>query len=319
MLLESRLFPPRYRNPERVARGGMGDVFRATDDVLGRTVAIKLLGERFSADADVRQRFEREALAASRLSAGPSTIKIFDVGESQGRPFIVMEYVAGGSLDDVLRRSGAQPLERALSWLDEAAAALDYAHAHGVVHRDVKPANLLLDPECKVHVADFGIASAAGLASVTQTGTVLGTLGYLAPEQAAGKRATPAVDRYALGVVAFELLTGERPYAAGESPTAETAALEAVPVPSISMRNPRLSPSLDPVFERALAYDPRARFPSCAALVEAIGAAEAGTSEMSLAEEKPSRLGFELIAAIVTVMAAFGGAGAAWLFQHMNV
>ena len=317
MLVESRLFPPRYRNPERLARGGMGDVFRATDDELGRTVAIKVLAERFSADADVGQRFTREALAAARLSGGPSTIKIFDVGEWQGRPFIVMEYLAGGSLADVLWRQGTQPLAPVLGWLAQAGAALDYAHAHGVVHRDVKPANILLDREGNVHVADFGIASAAGLASVTQTGTVLGTLGYLAPEQAAGKRATAAVDRYALGVVAFELLTGERPFAAGESPTAETAALGAVPVPSISTRNPSLSPSLDAVFDRALARDPKARFSSCAELVEAIGEAAArtvATAPTPVVRESPSR-SFELVAILVVVVAALAGAGAVWLLQ----
>ena len=232
-----------------------------------------------------------------------------------------MEYLAGGSLADVLLRKGAQPLAQVLGWLAEAGAALDYAHAHGVVHRDVKPANLLLDREGNVHVADFGIASAAGLASLTQTGTVLGTLGYLAPEQATGERATAAVDRYALGVVAFELLTGERPYAAGESPTAETAALGAAPVPSISARNPRLSPRLDTVFERALAYEPRARFSSCAGLVEAIGAAMARTVETAptgVADKRASRRGFELAAVLVAVVAALAGAAAVWLFQHMN-
>ena len=230
-----------------------------------------------------------------------------------------MEYLAGGSLADVLWRQGTQPLAPVLGWLAQAGAALDYAHAHGVVHRDVKPANLLLDREGNVHVADFGIASAAGLASVTQTGTVLGTLGYLAPEQAAGKRATAAVDRYALGVVAFELLTGERPFAAGESPTAETAALGAVPVPSISTRNPSLSPSLDAVFDRALARDPRARFSSCVELVEAIGEAAArtvATAPTPVVRESPSSRGFELVAILVVVVAALAGAGAVWLLQR---
>src|SRR6266851_5779693 len=185
------LLPPRYRDPERAAGGGMGDVYRASDATLGRTVAIKLLPDRYVADEEMLRRFRREALAAARLSGGPNTVTVYDVGEWQGRPFIVMEYLAGGSLQDLLHREGAQPPGRALAWLAQAAAALDHAHANGVVHRDVKPANLLLDRDGQVHVADFGIASAAGLASMTQTGTVLGTAGYLAPEQAEGKRRPP--------------------------------------------------------------------------------------------------------------------------------
>jgi len=269
----ARLFPPRYRDPKRVARGGMGDVYRATDAELDRTVAIKVLADRYAADPEVGERFTREALAAARLSSGPSTVTIYDVGSWRGRPFIVMEYLAGGSLADVFRRDGSQPLERALGWLAQAGAALDYAHAHGVVHRDVKPANLLLDREGNVHVADFGVASAAGLASITQTGTVLGTVGYLAPEQAAGETATAAADRYALAVVAFEALTGARPFPDAGVPTAETVPFG---VPSVSAHNASLGPELDPVFDRALAEDPQARFGSCAELVATLTAVSAG-------------------------------------------
>jgi serine/threonine-protein kinase len=266
------LLPPRYRDPERVAGGGMGDVYRASDATLGRTVAIKLLPDRYVADEEMLRRFRREALAAARLSGGPNTVTVYDVGEWQGRPFIVMEYLAGGSLQDLLHREGAQPPGRALAWLAQAAAALDHAHANGVVHRDVKPANLLLDREGQVHVADFGIASAAGLASMTQTGTVLGTAGYLAPEQAEGKPATAAADRYALGVVAFALLTGERPVQR-DSLTAEASAHVHAPVPSASARQPELPTQVDPVFARALAKDPQRRFASCGELVDGLQAA----------------------------------------------
>src|SRR5204863_416228 len=214
----------------------MGDIYRATDAVLGREVVVKMLADRYAQDESVRRRFTREALAAARLSGEPNTVTIFDVGEHNDRPYIVMEYFGGGSLDDVLRSEGAQLPQRVFTWLEQAGRALDAAHARGIVHRDVKPGNLLLDRESNVHVADFGIASAAGMDSLTMTGTVLGTAGYLSPEQAQGDRATPASDRYGLAVVAFELLTGTRPFEA-DSPTAEAAAHVNAPVPSISARD----------------------------------------------------------------------------------
>jgi serine/threonine-protein kinase len=265
------ILPPRYRDPQQIGRGGMGDIYRATDSVLGREVAIKVLADRYSEDESVRERFTREALAAARLSGEPNIVTIFDVGEHGGRPCIVMEYLGGGSLDDVLRKGGAQHPQQVFTWLEQAGRALDTAHARGVVHRDVKPANLLLDREGNVHVADFGIASAAGMDSLTMTGTVLGTAGYLSPEQAQGERATPASDRYALAVVAFELLTGTRPFAA-DSPTAEAAAHVNAPVPSVSERS-GLPRELDRVFERALAKDPAQRFEATADFVAALRAA----------------------------------------------
>src|SRR2546422_5732971 len=211
----------------------MGDIYRATDSVLGRAVAIKILAERYALDEAVRERFTREALAAARLSGQSNTVTIFDVGEHNERSYIVMEYLSGGSLDDVLREGGPQPPRQVFTWLEQAGSALDAAHAKGVVHRDVKPGNLLLDREGTVHVADFGIASAAGLDSLTMTRTVLATAGYLSPEQAQGERATPASDRYSLAVVAFELLSGQRPFDS-DSITAEAAAHVNAPVPSIA-------------------------------------------------------------------------------------
>jgi serine/threonine protein kinase len=247
----------------------MGEIFCAVDESLGRTVAIKVLSERFAEDQAVRRRFTREALAAARLSGEPNTVTIFDVGEWNERPFIVMEYLAGGTLDDRIAREGPQPADRVLHWLEQAAAALDHAHRHGVVHRDVKPGNLLLDRDGNVHVADFGIASAAGMDSLTATGTILGTAGYLSPEQAQGQRATSASDLYGLGVVAFELLTGERPFKR-ESMTAEAAAHANEPVPSAAERRPGLPREVDLVFQRALAKRPQHRYPSAHAFVEAL-------------------------------------------------
>lgn len=245
----------------------MGEVYRATDSVLERPVAVKLLSERHTREPDVRARFEREALAAARLSGARHVVTVFDVGKHGDRPLIVMEYLDGGSLHDRLRNGEPVSKEQALVWLGQAAHALDQAHARGVVHRDVKPANLLLDGEGNVHVSDFGIASAAGLDTLTLPGMVLGTAGYLSPEQARGEPATPESDRYALGAVAFELLTGRRPY---ESETAATEAFAHVnaPVPSATRFDPALPRRVDEVLERALAKDPADRPASATAFVD---------------------------------------------------
>ena len=233
MAVDTELLPPRYRSPRRIGHGAMGDIYLATDDTLGREVVVKVLSERYAADEAITERFKREGLAAARLSGESGAVTIFDVGEWEGRPFIVMEHLGGGSLEERLAGEGAQPPARALAWLEQAAATLDSAHRHGVVHRDVKPANLLLDSHDDLHVADFGIASAAGLDSMTLTGTVLGTAGYLSPEQARGERAGPASDLYALAVVAYELLSGQRPFE-NDSSTAEAVAHVHAPVPSIA-------------------------------------------------------------------------------------
>lgn len=261
--------PPRYRDVEAIGRGGMGDIFRAVDAELGRTVAIKLLADRFARDEQLRARFRREALAAARVSGNPHIVTIFDVAEHGGRPLIVMEYLAGGSLEDRVRGRAPCAVPQVLAWLDQAAAALDAAHEAGVVHRDVKPGNLLLDERDQLKVGDFGIASAAGLDSFTKTGTILGTAGYLSPEQAVGERATPASDRYSLAVVAWELLVGRRPFEA-ENATAEALAHANAPIPRIQRANPTLPVEYDTVFRRGLAKDPADRFGSAAELVGAL-------------------------------------------------
>jgi eukaryotic-like serine/threonine-protein kinase len=265
MGVESGVLPERYRDPKRIGRGGMGDIYRATDDVLGRTVVVKVLSERYAGDLGVRERFKREGLAAARLSGRPSVVTIFDVGEWAERPYIVMEHLSGGSLEDRLLE-GRPTTSQALTWLEQAALAVDSAHEQGVVHRDLKPGNLLLDSDGNVHVADFGIASATGMDSLTKTGMVLGTAAYLSPEQALGSRATPASDRYALAVVAYELLAGERPFS-GDTAAAEAAAHVHAEIPAISSARPDLPRGLDGVFRRALAKDPNERYPTAAEFV----------------------------------------------------
>ncbi len=265
----------------------MGDVYRATDTDLGRTVAVKVLGDRYSGDEGVRERFKREALAAARLSGTPNIVTIFDVGEWKESPYIVMEFLEGGSLEDLLKAGGAQDPADVLRWLSQTATALDAAHEAGIVHRDVKPGNILLDARGEVRVADFGVASAFGLDSMTMAGTVLGTAGYLSPEQARGERATPASDRYALGVVAFELLTGERPFAS-ETPTAEAAAHVHAPIPSLCDRAD-VPCELDPVLRRGLAKDPADRYASSAdfvvALREGLATAAGATGQIAAVRE----------------------------------
>jgi len=271
MAVSRGLLPDRYTGAQPIGRGGMGEIFRATDTTLGRAVAVKVLERRYAEDPAVRERFTREALAVARLSGNPSIVTVYDVGEWRERPFIVMEYLGGGSLEQRLRDEGAQQPGQALEWLEQAANALDVAHRDGVVHRDVKPANLLLDGHGRVHVADFGIASAAGLDALTQTGTVLGTASYLSPEQAKGEATSAASDLYSLAVVAFELLTGRRPFE-GPTAAAEAAAHVTEEVPSVYDVNPRIPRELDPVFAKALAKDPAKRYRSCAEFVAALRA-----------------------------------------------
>ena len=240
-------------------------MYWAVDSVLERPVAVKLLSDRQLNESDARTRFRREALAAARVPSH-HVVTVFDVGEHEGRPLIVMEYVEGGSLDEAMRR-GKIPREQALTWLAQAGDALDRAHAEGVVHRDVKPANLLLDREGNVRVSDFGIASTAGSETITLPGTILGTVGYLAPEQARGEPASPASDRYSLAVVAFELLTGHRPFQSETATTEILAHLHADVPRASAVSSHDLPPAVDAVFGRALAKDPRDRPPSCAELV----------------------------------------------------
>ena len=271
MAAPTGILPDRYDAPRLVGSGGMGEIYVAHDRKLDRVVAVKVLAERLSQDPDLRVRFQREALTAARLSGEPHVVTIFDVGEHEGRPFIVMEHLPGGTVADHLG-GGAVDSEQALAWLAEAADALDAAHEHGIVHRDVKPANLLFDGSDRLQVVDFGIARVVDeTAGMTAPGTVLGTAGYLAPEQAQGRETTAASDRYALAVVAYELLTGRRPFAR-ESPTAEAAAHIHEIVPPASEKAD-LPEAVDAVFARALAKNPVHRFPTAAAFVNALAEA----------------------------------------------
>jgi serine/threonine-protein kinase len=288
----------------------MGEIYLAHDRMLGRTVAVKVLAERLAADPELRERFRREALTAARLSSEPHVVTIYDVGEQRGRPFTVMEHLPGGTLAE--RAGGPVAPSIALGWLAQAAQGLDAAHEHGVVHRDVKPANLIFDSLGRIQVVDFGIARLVDeTLGLTVPGTILGTAGYLAPEQAAGRETTAASDRYALAVVAYELLTGRRPFERG-SPTAEAAAHIHEPVPPASERGAGLPEDVDAVFARALAKDPAHRFPTAAAFVDALAGAlrEAPTRIVAPAPPRRQRAGALALAGALVLAA--GGLAAAF-------
>ena len=270
--------PSRYRVIRHIADGGMASVWAAQDELLGRIVAVKVLSPAYAADDRANRRFLREARAGARLSECRNVVTVYDIDEHAGRPFMVMEHFAGGSVADRLRSGRAIPRVLALRWLREAAEALDCAHRHDVVHRDVKPANLLLDERGRLAVGDFGIATVATEASVTQTGQVLGTAAYISPEQARGEAATAASDRYALAVVAFELLTGRRPFDA-DHPTAQARAHVMAAVPAASEAGTGLPGEVDRVLRFGMAKEPERR-PSTATdlldrLEEALDGAEA--------------------------------------------
>jgi serine/threonine-protein kinase len=265
------LIADRYELEELVGTGGMSTVFRARDRQLERRVAIKILHERYASDPEYLERFRREARAVAKLSH-PNIVTVIDRGDDDGRQYIVFEHVEGENLKELVQRTGRLPVRQALELVLPVADGLAFAHEHGLVHRDVKPQNVLLSREGEVKVTDFGIARSLDVEhGVTQTGTVLGTSEYLAPEQASGKSVSPATDVYSLGVVLYELLAGDVPFA-GENFVAVALRHLNEPPPSLRERRPDVSPRLAAAVKRALAKDPARRFPSMAALAKELRA-----------------------------------------------
>jgi eukaryotic-like serine/threonine-protein kinase len=250
----------RYRLEGRLGFGGMSTVHLAMDLRLERQVAVKLLAEHLADDPAFVSRFQREAQAAARL-IHPNIVQVFDSGRDQASDqyFIVMEYIEGSSCAEILRDDGWVDVSEGLSIIEQACEGLDYAHRHGVVHRDVKPGNLLRSREGGVKLADFGIAKATEQSSITQVGSVLGTAAYLAPEQARGEEAGPSADLYALGVVTYQLISGRLPYEAGSLTELALKQQQEEPA-TLDTIVAAVGPELADAVAMALALDPRDRY-----------------------------------------------------------
>jgi eukaryotic-like serine/threonine-protein kinase len=283
----------RYHVEDVLGGGGMALVYRARDEELDRPVAIKLLADNLAADEAFRKRFLREARLAAQL-AHPNVVQVYDSGEADGRPYIVMEYVEGETLADVLSRRGRLPPAEAVELALQVCSGLEHAHQAGLVHRDIKPQNLLIRGDGTVKIVDFGIARSSRGTRLTETGSVLGTAAYLAPEQAAGEEVTPAADVYAVGVVLYELLAGRTPHTA-ESLNQFLVLGHEQSIPELRELAPEVPAPLEDVVMRCLARIPEYRPPSAGALAASLSAtsAELPTAAASRDEdtaEAPTRL-----------------------------
>jgi serine/threonine protein kinase len=266
----------RYRLERPLGHGGMASVHLAHDTELDRPVALKLLAEDLGGDESVHRRFLREARLAARLSH-PNVVSVFDAGDDGGRPYIVMEYVDGENLAELLARRGRIPADEARGLALQAAQGLAHAHGAGLVHRDVKPQNLILRRDGTLKIADFGIARAAEVTALTQAGTVLGTAAYLSPEQALGREVTPATDVYSLGVVLYELLTGRTPFQVETlDDLAEQPTMEVAPVRELVPDVPR---DLEDVVMHCLARNPQYRPRDGAQLARELASGEAAATK----------------------------------------
>ena len=265
MTVIGTLIGDRFRLEEKVGSGGMSSVYRAFDPTLERWVAIKLMHRDISSDPDQLERFRREARAVAQMNH-PHVVTVIDAGEDEGAPYIVFEYVEGETLKERIRRLGRLPVAEAVAYAIEIGRALECAHSHKLVHRDVKPQNVLIDPDGRAKVTDFGIARSLEAQGLTATGRVLGTTDYVSPEQALGHDVTEQSDIYSLGIVLYEMLTGEAPFKAD---TQVAVAMKHVrePLPDVQRRRPEISAALAAVVERATAKETANRYATAADVV----------------------------------------------------
>lgn len=255
-----RILNSRYELQQLIGTGGMADVYRATDNLLGRTVAVKILHPQFAKDPVFIERFRQEAQAAANLNQ-PNIVNVFDWGIEDSTYYIIMEYVQGHDLKSIIMQGGPLLPERAVEIAMAICLALDAAHSHGVIHRDIKPQNVIVTGDNQIKVMDFGIARTAGGSAMTQTGTIMGTAQYISPEQAQGRPADPRSDLYSLGVVLYEMLTGKVPFN-GENPVAVAYKQVREDPLAPSLINPDISAELEAVVMKALAKNPENRYQS---------------------------------------------------------
>jgi eukaryotic-like serine/threonine-protein kinase len=279
-MMEAGTLSGRYETGERLGTGGMSSVYKATDRILERTVAVKILAEHLHDDPRFVERFKREALAVAKL-IHPNIVQVYDTGIDEGRHYIVMEYVEGRSGAQILQRQGPVEPEMAAEIGIQACAGLDYAHRRGIIHRDVKPGNLMVvggpvgGGEMIVKLTDFGIARAIEQTRITQVGSVVGTAAYLAPEQVRGEEATPATDVYALGVVLYQFLTGRLPYEGSSLAELAVRQQNEKPLPP-STYDSDIPEPLGAAVLRALEGDPNRRYASAEELASGLRLGLAG-------------------------------------------
>jgi beta-lactam-binding protein with PASTA domain/predicted Ser/Thr protein kinase len=299
----------RYRVLKRIGSGGMAEVYCAEDQQLGRRVALKLLHRRFADDEQFVERFRREASSAAGLSH-PNIVGIFDRGEWDGTYYIAMEFVEGRTLKDIVRERGAAPPEAAADITLQILRAARFAHKRGIVHRDIKPHNVLIDNEGRVRVTDFGIAR-AGVSDMTETGSVMGTAQYLSPEQAQGKPVDARSDLYSTGIVLYELLTGRVPFDAESPVSVALMQVSEPPVPPMEV-NPEVPPALDAVTLRAMEKDPGRRYQDADEFIAALESARKAPMETlppppvvveEVVEEEPGRRWWPWVIALLALLA----------------
>lgn len=267
-MLDGHLLSERYRIKQRIGGGGMANVYLARDIILDRDVAIKVLRPEFASDPEFIERFDREAQAATSLSH-PNIVNIYDVGDEDDILYIVMEYVDGMTLKEYILEHGPLDVATALDIMEQLTSAIHHAHMNGLVHRDIKPQNILIDRRGKIKVTDFGIAVALSATALTQTNSILGSVHYLSPEQARGGKATKKSDIYSLGIVFYELLTGKVPFS-GHSPVSIALKHLQDETPSVREFNSDIPQSVENIILKATAKDPFHRYQSAAEMEEAI-------------------------------------------------